>query len=78
MDEIGTLYKSGLSMQAISRKLAMSFGTVRKHLVQSGLHQIKHKRIQEGMATCNRCVRRKEMDQFPQLHYVKYVCRECL
>jgi ribosomal protein L34E len=78
MDEIATLYQSGLSIREVSRRTGVSFGAVRHHLTQSGLHQIKHKRIRNGMATCNRCGDRQTVDKFPQRSYGTYRCSKCL
>jgi len=78
MDEISALYAGGLSMCEVSRQTGRSFGAVRHHLIKAGLHRIRHKRIQNGMATCNRCGERKAADQFPKLTYGTYLCRVCL
>jgi len=72
------LYQSGLSMREISRRTGVTFGTVRHHLFKSGLHRIEHKRIQNGMATCNQCCERKTLDQFPKLTYGTYLCLMCI
>jgi len=78
MQEIRTLYAEGLSIREVSRRTGISFGTVRRYLTVSGLHRIKHKRIRDGMATCNQCNERKAKDEFPNLIYGTYLCEKCL
>jgi len=78
VDEVAALYRSGLSIREVSRRTGLSFGTVRHHLNESGLHQIKHKRLQNGMATCNLCGEPKGESQFPALTYGTYLCEICL
>jgi len=77
-DAITVLFESGLSIREVSRRTGISFGTVRHHLSQRGLYRIKHKRVQNGMATCNRCDEQKAEDQFPRLNFGTYLCRMCL
>jgi len=78
MDEIEVLYKGGLSIRKVSLITGKSFGTVRHHLTQCGLHRIKHKRIRNGLATCNRCSKEKPSDKFPKLNYGTYLCDICV
>jgi len=78
MDEIAALYQGGSSMREIARQTSRSFGAVRHHLNVSGLHRIKHKRLRNGMATCNRCGELKAAAQFPALTYGTYLCEICL
>jgi hypothetical protein len=78
MATIEALFKSGLSIREVSRKTGKTYGNVRHRLITSGLHRIKHKRIRNGMATCNRCGERKTLDQFPGLTYGTYRCQTCI
>jgi len=78
VDDIAALYRSGLSLREFSRRTGLSFGTVRHHLNERGLHQIRHRRLQNGMATCNRCGELKAAAQFPALPYGTYLCEICL
>jgi hypothetical protein len=78
MDAIAALFQTGLSIREVSRRTGISLGTVRRRLAESGLHQIKHKRIRDGLATCNLCGNRHAVDQFPQLIYGNYRCLVCL
>jgi hypothetical protein len=58
--------------------MGQEFGTVRSHLIRAGVHRVKHKRVLDGMATCNRCQERKPVGEFPALLGGKYHCRSCL
>jgi len=78
VDAIVNLFRRGLSIQEVSRRTGKPFGTVRSHLIRSGAHQVQHKRIQDGMATCNRCRERKPVGEFPGLLHGRYWCRGCL
>jgi len=78
MDEIAVLYQTGLSIREVARRTGIAFATVRCRLVKSGQHRIKHKRIQNGMATCRCCGERKATDEFPRLVDGKFRCRPCL
>jgi len=78
VDTIVALFESGLSIQEVSRRTGKPFGTVRSHLIRTGVHQARHKRVREGMAMCNRCQQSKAEDEFPALAHGKYWCRDCL
>jgi len=78
LDVVQTLYETGLSIQEISRRTGVSFGTVRYYLVQKGLHRIKHRQLRNGKATCNRCREEKTAEEFPGLAFGTYLCRICL
>ncbi len=78
MDAIVTLFESGLSIQEVAKRTARCYQTVRQHLVKQGAHQVKHKRVQDGKAICNRCGRRRKVDEFPAISQGKYACRNCL
>jgi hypothetical protein len=71
-------FQGGLSIREISRRTGQAFGTVRNHLVRADVHRVKHKRVLDGMATCNRCQERKSVEEFPALAGGKYQCRSCL
>jgi len=77
-DAVRVLYMNGLSMRGISHRTGICLQTVRHRLVQEGLHRIKHKRIRNGMANCNQCGDQKVVDEFPNLVYGTYLCRDCL
>ena len=72
------LFRGGLSIRQISKRTSQQFGTVRSHLVRAGVHHVKHKRVEDGMAICKRCRERKPVDEFPALLDGKYQCRRCL
>jgi hypothetical protein len=72
------LFQRGLSIREISRRTGQVFQTVRGRLIRAGVHAVKHKRVLNGMATCNRCRQRKPVEEFPALLGGKYQCRSCL
>jgi hypothetical protein len=78
VDSIVDLYQSGVSIREIARRTGQEFGTVRNQLIRAGVHRVKHKQIQNGLATCKRCRERKPVDEFPALAGGKYQCRSCL
>jgi len=78
VDEIADLFRAGLSLCEVSRRTGVCFGVVRSHLIRCGLHQVRHKRVRDGMAVCNRCGRKQPTDNFPALADGKYRCRDCL
>src|SRR5262245_2410737 len=78
VDGVVDLFRSGLSIREVSRRTGLHFGTVRHHLIKSGVFQVRHKRLQDGKAICKRCERRKSANEFPALQGGKYLCRECL
>jgi hypothetical protein len=78
VDTIVRLFRKGLSIQEIVRQTGQNFSTVRAHLIRKNAYRVKHKRVVDGMATCNRCKERKPVDEFPALLGGKYQCRSCL
>jgi hypothetical protein len=78
MNAIEALYGKGLSIREISRRAGLPFATVRYRLAKIGVHPIKHKRVHNGIATCDRCREAKPADQFPNLICSRYLCRICL
>src|SRR5690348_8770726 len=78
LDEVADLFLRGFSLREVSRRTGVSLGTVRAHLVRKGLHQIKHRHVQKGMAVCKSCGQKKVSGEFPGLSYGKYRCRDCL
>jgi len=65
-------------MQEIARRTGIYFSTVRNTLVRAGLHQVRHKRVRDGVACCKQCGGRLPVEEFPALAQGKYVCRGCL
>jgi len=78
MDEITNLFQGGLSICEVSRRTGICFSVVRSHLIRSGLHQVRHKYVQNGMASCRLCERQEPTEELLALHDGKYRCRDCL
>jgi len=78
VDEIADLFRGGLSLREVSRRTGVCFGTVRSHLIRTGLHQVRHKRFRDDVAMCRRCGQHKPKGEFPALSCGKYRCRDCL
>jgi len=78
VDELVELFQSGLSIREVSRRTGVHFGTVRHRLIKSGVFQVRHKRVQDGVVVCKRCEQQKPVSEFPALPSGKYLCRECL
>jgi hypothetical protein len=78
VDSMAALFQEGVSIREISRRTGQPFGTVRGQLIRAGVHRVKHRRVQNGMATCNSCRECKLVEEFPALPDGKYWCRDCL
>jgi len=78
MDAIDSLFLQGCSIREVSRRVGWPFDSVRIYLVKKGLHRIKHKYINNGLAVCKSCGQEKAISDFPALAYGKYHCRACL
>jgi len=78
VDEIADLFRSGLSMQEVSRRTGVLFTVVRARLIRKGLHHIKPERLRGGLVVCKCCGQGKASEEFPGLVYGTYRCRDCL
>jgi hypothetical protein len=77
VDSVAALFQRGFSLREIARRTGLNFGVVRTRLIRSGLHEVHHKRIRDGVAVCRRCGREQTTDEFPALDWGQYRCRSC-
>ena len=77
-DQIRLALMAGKSLRKTAREIGISYPSVRRRAIETGLFQPKYKGVTNGKAKCLGCGRILPIEQFPRIAEAKYKCSDCL